>query len=357
LNPRQRAFTALSMKEPDRVPLDYWADDTITQNLISRLGLKSKEALLKEFGIDFRYIEGTVLINGKQPDKDGSWEDIWGVKRKKIKSGKSYYENVTEYPLAKASTVKEIEDYKGWPSADIYDYSRVEQMASVHEGYCVICGGDRLNRTAQLKPAMYLRGIEQILFDLATDEKLVCAINERLVHFFLEYNRRIFENSNKKIDIFFMGDDFGTQMGLMMSIGMWRRLFKPGFRRFIELAHKFDIKVMHHSCGAVSELIPDFIDCGLDILQSLQPTAAGMDLARIKKEYGRHICFQGGVDITRTMPFGSVREVKSEVKKLIDTMSPGGGYILCTSHNIQADTPEENVLAMYEEGMSHRYGH
>ena len=154
-----------------------------------------------------------------------------------------------------------------------------------------------------------------------------------------------------------MGDDFGTQMGLMMSIEMWKRLYKPGFRKFIELAHRYGIKVMHHTCGAVSELIPEFIDCGLDILQSLQPTAAGMDLGWIKKEYGRHICFQGGVDITHTMPFGSATEVRSEVKKLIDKMSPGGGYILCTSHNIQADTPEENVLAMYEEGISHRYGH
>jgi uroporphyrinogen decarboxylase len=209
------------MKEPDRVPMDYWADDTITKNLISHLGLKNKEDLLKAFGIDFRYIEGTVMIDIEKPDRDGVWTDIWGVKRKKVKSGKSYYENVIEYPLANASTVRDIEKYDSWPSPDIYDYSRVENMASAHGGYCVICGGDRLNRTAQLKPAMYLRGIEQIMFDLATDEKLVCAINERLVDFFLEYNRRIFENANKKIDIFFMGDDFGTQMGLMMNIEMW----------------------------------------------------------------------------------------------------------------------------------------
>jgi uroporphyrinogen decarboxylase len=145
-----------------------------------------------------------------------------------------------------------------------------------------------------------------------------------------------------------MGDDYGMQNGLIMSIEMWRRFFKPGFRKFIELAHSYGIRVMHHTCGAIEPLIPDFIDCGLDILQSIQPRAAGMDLIKIKREYGRYICFQGGIDIQKTMPYGTAADVTSEVINRLKTLAPGGGYILCTAHNIQADTPVENVLALYE---------
>jgi uroporphyrinogen decarboxylase len=106
-------------------------------------------------------------------------------------------------------------------------------------------------------------------------------------------------------------------------------------------------------------LIPEFIDCGLDILQSLQPRAKGMDFKKIKKEYGKYLAFQGGVDIQGVMPFGTTEDVKAEVKRVIEALGPGGGYILCTSHNIQLDTPSENILALYDaaqEFASYRKG-
>lgn len=170
----------------------------------------------------------------------------------------------------------------------------------------------------------------------------------------MDYNRKIFEQAKGKIDIFFMGDDFGTQNGLFMSIEMWKKYFKSGFSRFIDLAHSFDIKVMHHSCGAIEQLIPEFIDSGLDILQSLQPRAAGMDLKKIKQEYGRDICFQGSIDIQNTMPNGSPVDVENEVINRIETLASDGGFILCSAHNIQADTPIENILALYEA--ARKYG-
>ncbi|UCG06806.1 MAG: hypothetical protein JSV83_23390, partial [Desulfobacterales bacterium] len=219
------------------------------------------------------------------------------------------------------------------------------------EQYAVICGADRLNRTAQFKPAMYLRGIEKLLLDLTLNPVFVEALTQRLTDYYLEYNEKIFRKANGKIDIFFMGDDFGTQEGMFLSKEMWRKFFKPGFKKFIEQAHSYGIKVMHHTCGSVVELIPEFIECGLDILQSLQPRAKGMDLKKIKREYGNDIAFQGGIDIQDTMPFGTVEQVKDDVKRTIETLGPGGGYILCTSHNLQADTPIENILSMYETAL------
>ena len=354
MNAKTRVKMAVALQEPDRVPMDFWADKRVTRNLLLALGLDQLEQLLQELQIDFRFIEGSVYCGPalNSPDQD-TWLDIWGVRRKRVlvdpeQPERGSYEHVVDHPLAGAETVQDIDKYSGWPSPDWYDYSQVARLAARHAEFAVVCGGDRLNRTAQLKTGMYLRGVEQMMLDLALNSKMVEAINERLVDFFLEYNRRIFEQAAGQIDIFFMGDDFGTQNGLMMSLEMWRHFFKPGFRKFIDLAHRYGIKVMHHSCGAVEPLIPDFIECGLDILQSLQPRAAGMDFAAIKQKYGREICFQGGIDIQNTLPFGTAAEVRAEAAKVIRTLAPGGGYLFCTAHNMQADTPVENVLALYE---------
>jgi len=354
MNSKQRVKKTVSLEEPDRVPVDYWADKIVTEKLMSKLHIDIIEDLLLYLNIDFRFIEGSIYAGPRlKVFDDGSWTDIWGVRRKKIMvdSGnpdKGSYEHVVGNPLANAEAVKDIEHYTGWPSPEWFDYTGVEKSADRYSGFSVVCGGGRLNRTAQLKTAMYLRGVEQVMLDLVLNSEIVDAINERLVDFFIEYNKRIFKAAKGKIDIFFMGDDFGMQNGLIMSVEMWRRFYKLGFKKFIELAHSYGIKVMHHTCGAIEPLIPDFIECGLDILQSLQPRAIGMDLAKIKREYGRYICFQGGVDIQNTMPHGTAANVEREVMDRIKTLAHGGGYILCTAHNMQADTPVDNVLAFYK---------
>ncbi len=354
MDAKTRVNQTLMFKEVDRVPFDYWGEGAITEKLKKCLRLTSTEELLRYFNIDLRYIEGAVYCGPERAAQDdGSWLDIWGVRRKKIfidkrNPSKGLYEHVITHPLAFAEKVRDIEKYWGWPSADWYSYSKVEQMADMYADYAVVCGGDRLNRTAQLKTSMYLRGIERIMVDIALNGKLIEAMNERIVNFFIEYNRRIFDKANGKIDIFFMGDDFGTQDSLLMSPETWRRFYKPGFRKFIDIAHRYGIRVMHHSCGAIEPLIPDFIECGLDILQSLQPRAAGMDFDRIKSEYGKDLCFHGGMDIQKTLPFGTTKDVRDEVKNVMKYLSPGGGYLFCTAHNIQADTPVENILALFD---------
>ena len=352
MNSKQRVIKAIEHQTPDRIPFDFWAEKIIISRLMRHLQVTEYEQLLKFLQIDTRYVEGTKY---KGPDlnvdRDGTWKDIWGVARKPVffdehDPSKGQIQHVVVHPLAGAETVKDVEAYP-WPSPDWYDYT-IDEETSGMQTYAVVCGADRLNRTAQFKPAMYLRGIEQLLLDLTLNPKFVEALTEQLTAYYLQYNERIFHKANGKIDIFFMGDDFGTQEGMFLSKAMWRKFFMPGFKKFIEQAHSYGIKVMHHTCGSVIELIPEFIECGLDILQSLQPRAKGMDFKKIKSEYGNDIAFQGGIDIQDTMPFGTVDAVKAEVKRAIETLGPGGGYILCTSHNLQSDTPLENILAMYE---------
>ena len=245
-------------------------------------------------------------------------------------------------------TVKEIDVYDHWPSPDWWDYSAVAADCEQYADYAVVNAGDRLDRTAQFKPMMYLRGMEQAYIDLIANPKIAEAILAHIREYFLAYNQKVFEAAKGKIDIFMMGDDFGTQNALMMDVPKWRRFFREGFRAYIDLAHQYGIKVMHHTCGSVVELIPEFIDSGLDILQSLQPRAAGMDLAKLKREYGKYLAFHGSIDIQETLPYGAIEDIRAMVKHRMSVGKPGGGFIISTAHNIQPDTPTENILALFE---------
>ncbi len=353
MKPIDRVRCSLAHNEPDRVPRDFWATPEFQSRLCESLRLGSEEDMLRHLGIDLRYYRGPSYTGAPfgQPS-DGVAEDLWGVLRKKMTvEGGSYnwtYSHVVSSPLETADSVRDIDEYGHWPSADWWDYGSVAGDCGQFDGYAVVYAGDRLDRTAQLKPAMYLRGMEQIYIDLHENPAIADAVIAHIKECFLAYNQRLFEAANGKIDIFMMGDDFGTQNSLMMGVDTWRRHFKQGFRQYIELAHRYGMKVMHHSCGAVRELIPDFIDCGLDILQSVQPRAVGMDLGELKREFGKDLSFHGSIDIQDTLPHGTVDDVRAEVKQRMVAGKPGGGFIISTAHNIQPDTPVENVIVLFD---------
>ena len=353
MNHRERVLAAVAHHQPDRVPRDYWAVPEVTQRLCTELGLPHQESLLSHLGVDLRYVEGPAYIGQEHRRlEDGSVEDHWGVRRQVMEvEGDGYtwsYRHVQHSPLARAETVADIEDYEGWPSAEMWDYGDIARQCSRHQGYAVVNKGNRLDRTAQLKPMMYLRGMTQIYVDLKRNPALVEAMLHRITDYYLDYNERVFSRIAGRADIFMMGDDFGAQQGPMMSLDMWRKYFRPGFRRYIQQAHQHGLKVMHHTCGSVKYLMAEFIDAGLDILQALQPGARDMDLARLKQEYGADITFAGSIDIQKTLPFGSPEDVQREVRQRMEVASEGGGLIIGTAHNILPDTPTENILALFE---------
>jgi uroporphyrinogen decarboxylase len=305
--------------------------------------------------VDLRYIEGPSYIGPPLKKMAGDLdEDIWGVVRKEVlvqtKDGDEYYKEVEKSPLADAGTVEEINDYSHWPSPDWFDYSGIEAQCDEirRQGRVVVFMGDRLNRLAQLKPAMYIRGIEQIFMDMVMNPEIVEAIITNIRKFYISYAERIFEAANCKLDILLTGDDFGSQGGPLVSPQMWDVFLGDGFAEYINLAKSHGIKVMHHTCGSVRPIIPMMLDRGLDILQSLQPEAEGMNPSEIKREYGGRMAFQGGISIQQALPFGSPEDVRAEVRDRIEALAPGGGYILCTAHNIQADTTIENVQALLQ---------
>ncbi len=355
MNPRERVMTTLSHREPDRVPVDFWATAEVFDRLISEIGVKDREELLERFGVDLRYVYGpSETASPSETGTDGFVykEDLWGVRRKLVSIEQPdytvHYWDVVHSPLAAAESVADVEAYPGWPDPDVWDFPTWAGRLGGNSQYACVNAGNRLDRTAQLKPAMYLRGVEQILIDLHLNPRVAEAIFEHVRNYFLEYNRRVFEAAADRIDIFMMGDDFGTQTGSMVDVSMWRRFFKDGFRKYIELAHSFGLKVMHHTCGGVRELIGDFIECGLDVLQSLQPQAAGMDLAELKREFGTDLAFHGSIDLQGPLVHGSPRDVRNEVERKMSVGKPDGGFIICPAHNIQPDVPTENIMALVQ---------
>jgi len=313
------------------------------------------EQILDEHDVDLRYIEGPRYVGPPlRSFRDGTDEDIWGVRRRTVvvpaTDGKETYKEVAVSPLASASTVEEVDQYDHWPSADWFDCSKIEFQCSEiqNRGRVAVFMGDRLNRIAQLKPGMYLRGMEQIYLDMIENPDLTRAVFSHIRGFYCEYSNRIFEAANGKLDALMMGDDFGSQRGPLVSRQMWEAFLGDGFADYVRIAKGHGARVMHHTCGAVRPLIPPLVERGLDVLQSIQPEAEGMTAESLKADFGSRLSFHGGISIQRTMPFGSADDVRRETRDRIEALAPGGGYILGTSHNIQADAPVENFRAMLE---------
>jgi len=354
MDARERVETCLNHEKPDRVPIDFWATGEVKAKLVDHFGFATIEEVLGHLDVDFRYIEGPRYVGPPLTIRpDGSKEDHFGVPRKPVTYGAGasagVYSEVAEYPLEKATSIDEILSYPKWPQVEWFDYECVREQArrARETGKVVVFMGDRLNRCAQLKPAMYVRGVEQILVDTILNPDIAKAVFRRIADFYAEYARRTLEAGEGNIDIFFTGDDFGTQDNTFLPVHVWRDQLRDGFKRFIDIGHEFNCRVAHHTCGSVAALIPDFISCGLDILNPLQPDVAGMDYRKIKQEFGDRMAFHGGISIQKTMPYGSPQDVRREVKDRVEKLAPGGGYIFCTAHNIQTDTPLKNVETLF----------
>lgn len=243
----------------------------------------------------------------------GRWRTFGGVRRKVVTYGKGTphegtFKEVSWSPLEHMKTVEEINTYTRWPTPDWWDYSKVKQdCAKWHPQYFVLNKGDRLDRTAQLKPMMYMRGIQQTFIDLAANPKIVECIRDHIINYFVNYNPKVFQAGAEEMDMFMMGDDMGGQQGSLVGPEMWKRYFADGFRKYCDIAHKYGLKVMFHTCGDVYALIPLMIENGLDCLQSVQPTATNMDIKRLKKSSANIFPSRAAWTSSRCSPWGPRR--------------------------------------------------
>ena len=253
-------------------------------------------------------------------------------------------------PLAGLDTIKEVEANYTFPKADRFDFSTIEKECRKYPENAIECG-----YAAPFFMYNKIRGLEKSLMDLAANKEYAHYVIDRICDFLYSFHERLFEAGNGLIAIAEVTDDFGTQLGLMVSTEMFDEFFKTHFQRLIKLSKDSGIKVFHHDDGAIRPIIPKMTKLGIDVLNPIQWRLPGMDPAELKKDFGKALCFHGGVDNQKTLPFGNAKDVEKEVIYLLETLASNEtGYILAPCHNIQVITPVENIIAMYET--VHHYG-
>lgn len=340
---KERVLCSLSWQEPDRPPIQTYLTPEISAKLHEHFAPKS---VTESFGIDFRGVGPAYRGNVKQ-SHDGISYDIWGAGyRTIVHPSTGAYQEAVILPLAELETMDDVERYP-WPSPDDYDYSHISQQCDALQGYAVCTGGagtpDILNGVSRG------RGMEQVVMDIALRDEIGMAVIDHRVDFSYEVIRRSLEAADGKVDIVCLGEDCGQQNGRMFSEKDFDEVFRPRLQRFIDLAHDFGAKAMMHSCGDTHEIMPTFIDMGLDVLDAMQPEPPGMDPETIRALCKGKLAFCGLISTQQTLPFGTVEECRAEARHRLDVIAKGGGYIFAPAHCIQPDTPLENVLAIYEE--------
>jgi uroporphyrinogen decarboxylase len=293
-------------------------------------------------------------------DDDGSAvvRDGRGAAVTRRASGGYYFDPVA-FPLANLQTPHEVEahaalfDRWDWPAVmdeavDAYA-ARIRRTRASSDRAVSVCW-----KMHYLQAGQFLRGYEQFLVDLLSDEPMVRAILDRLHAAYMERARRFLDAAGDAIDIVFFADDLGSQQGPLISPAIYRKLIKPYWRELVGLVKSRGTKVLMHSCGAVADFIPDLVEIGVDALNPVQITAAGMSPERLKREFGRDIAFWGGgVSTQGILDRASAAEVRDVACRNIDVFSRGGGYIFTPVHNLQANVPPENVIAAYDAAREH----
>ena len=353
MSSKERALTAFARCEPDRVPINYLANPGIDRRLKDHYGLAAgdDEALRQVLGVDFRRVDAPYSGPKLHEDVPERQVDMWGIHRRWIEHESGGYWDYCDFPLKEA----DLEQIENWPmpSPDDFDYSSVKEQCQRSGNYCCVAGSpgvaDIINSTSMI------RTMEQVLMDLMLDDAACLRYIDRKNGLQLEVMERILDAAEGGIDVLWIGEDLGTQRGSLISLDLFRRHLRPRHQRFVDLGTSYSIPVMLHSCGSSSWSFDDFIAMGVGIVDTLQPEVKDMAPAFLKESFGHKLAFHGCISTAGPVAYGTAEETAENVRQTLETMMPGGGYALAPTHQLQDNSPTENVVALYEA--AHRYGH
>jgi uroporphyrinogen decarboxylase len=341
---RQRVTAALEHKQPDRVPFcwGFGPQPPVRKQL---------EAALAPQGLDFERLRqatddeirlGPRYAGPKLPPRTS----YWGWTTRSVSYGLGEYDEFDHQPLASAQSVEDVLAHD-WPDPDWFDFEhpwkQLEQCDPEHKKFRV------LSSCNPMEILTWLMGLEKVMINLAMEPEIIRAGMEKTTSFFEEMMRRSFDAAPEgTYDAVFGADDLGGQNGPLMSASMYVEQIQPFHKLICATAHTGASFVLHHSDGSVHGLLAELIDAGVDCLEAVQTECADMAPEKIKADFGDRISFQGAVSVQQVLPRKSADEVRGEVRRLVDVLGAGGGYVCGPSHAIQAGTPVQNVIAMLE---------
>jgi uroporphyrinogen decarboxylase len=382
MTPRERIVAAVEHREPDRVPIDLGSTPvtSITKTaylaLREHLGLAAEdpaiydqvqqlpyvaEDVLARFKADTRMVQLPMAhVAGVEIVDDGDyWAmwDRWGSKMRMPKDDPLYYDWV-EFPIKEAS-LEALEAYR-WPEPDPPEviavmHRRAQELRATSD--VAIVGSSIIGGGIFEQPCRTM-GMEPFMMALLTAPEFSARLLDGITDIYIASVDRYLAQLGGLIDVFTFWDDVATQQGWMISPETYIEVIKPRQKRLFEaIRARTSAKLFYHGCGAVFDLIPHLIELGVDIINPVQVSATGMDSKRLKAAYGRDVTFWGGgVDTQRVLPFGTPEEVRDEVKRRIDDLAPGGGFVFATVHNIQAFVPPENIEAAFDTALTYGVG-
>ena len=366
---RERVLTALAHQEPDRVPLALWGSaygitDGLYHNLLHELGWAPVPPFRRRRGHTVNYYDDRLLdlidadihhvwlgsTDLASPPAEGG-VDAWGVPWRKVGD----YLFPGDPPLAQAK-VEDLESYP-WPEVEslVRREELLERACYLHHKTDYAVAARAVASYGPFEQACQLRGTEQFMVDLLTNEDFATALIDRIVNVLRRWLEIYLDIIAPYIDILELpGDDYASQTGPIISPRLFDKYFKPCWQQLIQLVKQASprIQVLFHSDGAVAPFIPALLETGVDIIHPLEPVPA-TDMAAVKREYGEKLSFLGGIDIKRAMT-GTEADVVAEVQRRIELLADGGGYILAPSNHLQPDVPPGNVLALFEA--ARKYG-
>lgn len=371
LSHRDRVLTVLNHEVPDRPPVDLGSSTSTSINLHAYRRLKEHlgmagpirvlsersllawpdEEVLRRFDVDLRQVVAQMpedaALRGRFDEaayaREAEYTDLWGVTRRRPPHGHYY---VTSAPFEKDDLDPADLDAHSWPAPKRPegDLLRREAERLRRETDCalVVHVPVRLFSMGQ-----FLCGFENWLVQLQANPEFCEALLERTLAIQFPMVEETLQAVGDLVDILYFGDDYGIQTGPVISPALFRRIFKPRMARVFEYVRaRSQARIAMHSCGSIAAMIPDFIDVGIQVLNPIQVAAADMDPARLKREFGRHLVFWGGIDTQRVLPQGRPDEVRAEVARRIADLGPA--YLPMSVHNIQAEVPPENIVAMLD---------
>ncbi|MDI9481923.1 MAG: uroporphyrinogen decarboxylase family protein [Bacillota bacterium] len=341
---RERVELALSHKNTDRVPTDFWAVEEVIKNLSIHFNHASEEEILQYLNVDLRFVWPDYIGPANLVLPDGSYIDYMGHHHRIVSNDFCTYEEYAGFPLAYVQTLDDLTRYDKWPDANWWNWDTFsEKIGDLHDKYYI-----KLHAGGIFEQAWGLRGNEEFFVDMGTNPEIPHYIMNKICDFYCCFIKKAMEAAGDKIDMVYTYDDIASQNSLLMSPGMWAEFIKPYHEKVNKVIKNYGKKIMYHSCGAIRPLIGELQKLHIDVLNPLQPLAKGMDLTEIKNTYGNKLCFHGAIDIQELLPKGPPGRIKKEAQRVVNILGKDGGFILASAHYIQADTPVENILALYD---------
>lgn len=347
---RERVISSCERKGYDRIPVKHEGTPEVNQQIKDHFGLKNDEQMLRVLGDDFRYVEPVYIGPELKTFPDGSMEGYFGERYKYIQFEGGKYLESAHRPFEGITELKDL-DRSHFPSADWFDYSTIyKQAKALHEdGFAVCCGTagdmDFINGISRA------RGMEQVLMDLIDDNPVYLEIMKARFKFYYDIHEKILKAGKGLIDFDHVGEDLGTQLGPMINMEIFEKHFTPKYSKYFKMVHSYGCRTMMHMCGTVWKFLDRLIEIGLEVYDVVQPTTPENDIESLAKRFGDRIIFQGSMDVQRELAFGTVDDVKKEVRRRLN-LFPKGGLIMGPSHAIQPKSPLENTLALYRESGS-----